>query len=77
MIKYCKTCFNPSARPSIKFDKNGKCYLCAFEPIKKLDFNFKKYGWKKKQELKKDLLHINCKDLRNKNYLINRGWDEK
>ena len=47
MIKYCKTCLNPSARPSIKFDKNGKCYLCAFEPLKKLDLNFKKYGWKK------------------------------
>lgn len=36
-------------------------------------FNF----FKKKKELKKDLLHTNCKDLRNKNYLINRGWDEK
>ena len=34
-------------------------------------------SFKKKEELKKDLLTVRTKGLRDKNYLINRGWDEK
>ena len=42
MIKFCKSCLNPSTRPNIKFDKDGKCYVCVYESLKKLILNIKK-----------------------------------
>lgn len=54
MIKFCKSCLNPSTRPNIKFDKDGKCYVCVYESLKKTDFKYKKNEWKKRsKEIKK------------------------
>ena len=53
MIRFCKTCLNPSTRPNIKFDKKGNCYVCVYESLKKSDFKYKKYEWaKKNREIK-------------------------
>ena len=34
MIRYCKTCLNPSTRPNIFFDEDGLCPVCVYEKEK-------------------------------------------
>lgn len=35
MIRYCKTCLNPSTRPNTKIDEHGYCLVCSYEKSKK------------------------------------------
>ena len=44
LLRFCKTCLNPSTRPNIKFDKKGNCYVCVYESLKKSDFKVNSWG---------------------------------
>ena len=50
MIRFCKTCLNPSTRPNIKFDKKGNCYVCVYESLKNQILSIKNMNGQKKIE---------------------------
>ena len=39
MIKFCKSCLNPSTKPNTQFDSNGFCPVCQYEKKKKVKKN--------------------------------------
>ena len=52
MIRFCKTCLNPSTRPNIKFDKKGNCYVCVYRSLKNQILSIKNMNGQKKIEIK-------------------------
>ena len=51
LIKYCKTCLNPSTRPNTFFNREGLCPVCIYERNKKTE----SIDW---EERKQEILEI-------------------
>jgi len=52
MIKYCKTCVNPSTRPNTFFNDEGLCPVCVYENKKKKDTINWEERWEEIQKIK-------------------------
>ena len=51
LIKYCKTCLNPSTRPNTFFTREGLCPVCVYERNK----NTESIDW---EERRREILDI-------------------